>query len=63
MFRIHEKERIRQVVDSLPANAQIEEAMEKLYLLYKVEKGCNQADKGQVIRHNDVKKRLHKLFN
>ncbi|OGS19275.1 MAG: hypothetical protein A2219_04440 [Elusimicrobia bacterium RIFOXYA2_FULL_50_26] len=60
MAKIIEKEKIKKIVRTLPENAHIEDAMEKLYLLYKVEKGCRQADAGQIISHKEVKKRLHK---
>jgi len=62
MAKIIEKEKIKKIVQTLPETAQIEDAMEKLYLLYKIENGCRQADAGRIISHGEVKKRLHKWF-
>jgi len=60
MSTVCEKEKIEKVMRSLPDDAHIEDAMERLYLLYKVEKGCQQADSGQTIEHEDAKKRIQK---
>jgi predicted transcriptional regulator len=54
------KEKIIQVVEKLPANATIEEAMERLLFLAKVERGLNQADAGETISHMEVKERMSK---
>lgn len=53
-----EKEKILKVVQDLPPEANIEEAMERLYLLYKVRKGLHQADQGQTISHEKAKQHL-----
>ena len=63
MSQICEKEKIEKIVHGLPADAHIEDAMERLYLLYKVEKGCQQADAGQGVSHEDAKRRLQKWLN
>jgi len=55
-----EKEVIVNAVQSLPEDASFEEAMERLYLLSKVERGLQQADEGQIISHEEAKKRLDK---
>ena len=60
---LSEKEKIQNVVRSLPAEARIEDAMERLYLLYKVEKGIQQADAGQTVSHQEAKKRLKKWLD
>jgi predicted transcriptional regulator len=54
------KEKIIQIVEKLPANATIEEAMERLLFLAKVERGLNQADAGETISHMEVKERMSK---
>ncbi|MCX7002945.1 MAG: hypothetical protein NTV22_06695 [bacterium] len=33
--------------------------MERLFLLFKVEKGCRQADAGQTVSHAEAEKRMH----
>lgn len=55
-----EKEVIVNAVQSLPEDASFEEAMERLYLLSKVERGLKQADEGQTISHEEAIKRLDK---
>jgi len=54
------KKRILQAIDELPDKIEIEDAMEKLYFLYKIEKGIKQADSGEKIDHQTVKERFHK---
>jgi len=52
------KEKVVQAVQSLPDSASIEDAMERLLLLAKIEKGIEQADAGQAIPHAQVKERM-----
>ena len=54
------KSDIENVIKTLPEETSVEEAMEKLYLLSKIEKGLQQADKGNVISQEKVEKRLKK---
>jgi len=54
------KEKVIQAVQSLPEDASIEDAMERLFLLAKIERGLQQADAGQLIPHDDVKERMAK---
>ena len=54
------KNKIEKAIHNLPNGATIEDAMERLYLLYKVEKGIRQADSGETISHEEAKKRLSK---
>lgn len=54
------KERVLEAVSSLPEDAQIEDAMERLLVIAKVERGIKQADAGQVVSHEEVKQRLSK---
>ena len=52
------KQLIRDVVEKLPADATVEDAMERLYLLAKIERGVAQADGGQTLSHEEVRARL-----
>lgn len=52
------KDLLRETAENLPANAPIEEAMERLYFLSKIERGVQQADAGKTVSHEEVKKRL-----
>ena len=54
------KDKILHVVEDLPADASVEEAIERLVFLAKVEKGVAQADAGETIAHEEVKKRVQK---
>lgn len=56
----NEKQNILKTVQSLPENTSIEEAMERLFLLFKVEKGCKEADSGKTVSHMEAEKRMKK---
>ncbi len=53
MLALISKEKIIDSLRDLPEETTIEEAMERLYLLAKIEKGITQADKGQCISHEE----------
>ena len=40
------KQQVLKVIEDLPDDAGVEEALDRLYLLYKVERGLRQADRG-----------------
>ena len=50
------KQMVMATVKRLPADASMEDAMEKLLFLAKIEKGIHQADAGKTIPHNRVRK-------
>ena len=52
------KQKVIEAVESLPADATVEDAIERLYFLAKIQRGLEQADAGDTITHNDAKKRL-----
>ena len=52
------KERVIQSLSDLPNDASIEDAMERLLFLSKIERGIQQADSGQTIPHDEVRKRM-----
>jgi predicted transcriptional regulator len=47
-----------EVARELPEDATLEEAMERLYFLAKVERGLRQAETGNTVEHNDATRRL-----
>ncbi len=57
------KEQALKVIQELPQDASIEDAMEKLYLIYKVDRGIKQADAGQKVSQEEAKKRMEKMVN
>ncbi len=52
------KQRILEAVEQLPPDATVEDAMERLYFLAKIERGVAQADAGQTLSHEEVRARL-----
>jgi predicted transcriptional regulator len=52
------KQKMVETVEHLPDDATVEDAMERLYFLAKIERGLEQADAGQGLPHDDVKKRF-----
>ena len=46
------------VIESLPADATIEDAIERLVLLAKVDRGLTEVGNGKAIDHAEVKRRL-----
>lgn len=55
------KEKMLRVVENLPPDATVEEAMEQLLFLAKVERGLEQADSGKTVPHAEVKERMAKI--
>ena len=52
------KEKMLHAVEELPADATVEDAMERFLFLAKVERGVEQADTGQTIPHKEVRERM-----
>ena len=52
------KERVLDAVRDLPDDATVEDAMERLYFLAKVEEGLRQAEEGQMVSHAEAKRRI-----
>lgn len=52
------KEKVIDAIEGLPPDASIEDAMERLYFLAKIERGLAQADAGDTVTHDEAKKRL-----
>jgi hypothetical protein len=54
------KREIIKALDDLPDDASIEDAMERLYLLYKVERGLNQVEAGKTVSQAEARVRMQK---
>ncbi len=52
------KDRILKAIQDLPDDTTIESAMERLYVLYKIEKAIEQADRGETVSQKDAKRRM-----
>jgi predicted transcriptional regulator len=58
MAHLTTKELLQETVDHLPADASVEEAMERLLFLAKIERGKAELQNGQLVDHNEVKRRI-----
>ena len=54
------KQRVIEAFEALPADATVEDAMERLYFLAKIERGLEQADSGDTLTHQEAKQPLLK---
>jgi predicted transcriptional regulator len=52
------KQRAIEALQTLPDDATIDDAIERLRLIAKIEEGLRQADAGQLSDHEEVKKRF-----
>ncbi len=58
-----DKKKIIDSLSELPEKISIEQAMERLYFLEKVEKGIYQAESGQCVSHLEAREKLKKWFD
>ena len=52
------RDRMVEAIRELPADATVDDAIERLVFLAKIEIGLAQLDRGEVISHDEVKRRL-----
>lgn len=53
-----EKQRVIQTLEALPEDATIEDAIERLCFMAKVEEGLRQSEAGQVVPHEEILKQF-----
>lgn len=53
-----EKQQIMQTMETLPEEANIEDAIERLCLLLKVQRGISQAEAGETFSQEEAKRRM-----
>jgi len=58
MSRSTAKERAFEAIEELPADATLEDAIERLVLLAKIERGLAELDAGKGVDHTEAKRRL-----
>jgi len=46
---VETKQQILKAIEDLPDDAGVEDALDRLYLLYKVERGLRQAERGDLL--------------
>ena len=54
------KDRVLETVRQLPEDATVEDAIERLYFMAKVERGVREADEGRTLSHEEVRERFLK---
>jgi predicted transcriptional regulator len=52
------KDKVLEQLEKLPSDATVEDAMERLYFLAKVERGLAESEAGQTVSHEEAKRRL-----
>ena len=52
------KEQMLKAIQDLPADVTVEDAMERLYLLQKIERGSAQAEAGQKVSQEEARRRM-----
>jgi len=58
MIGMNAKERVIEALKELPDDAKLEEVLDRLILLTKVQIGLEQADAGMFVSHEEIRKRL-----
>lgn len=54
------KQKVLQAVQGLPDDVSIEDAIQRLVLLAKIDRGVEQADAGQTMAHSQVRDKMAK---
>ena len=54
------KQQILKAIEDLPDDAGVADALDRLYLLYKVDRGIREADRGELISQEEVRHRMAK---
>jgi len=57
---VSSKQLMLKAIAELPEDASIEDALDRLLLLYKVERGLRQADSGELITQEEARQRMVK---
>jgi len=52
------KQQILHAIEALPDEASIEDAVERLHLLFKIERGLAQADAAETVTQEEARKRM-----
>ena len=52
------KQQILKAIEKLPDDASVEDAIDRLYLLYKIDRGIRQADRGELLSQEEARQRM-----
>jgi hypothetical protein len=55
---VETKQQILKAIEELPDDASVEDAIDRLYLRYKIERGLRQADCGELISQEEARQRM-----
>ena len=59
-FAISLKERLQQIIETLPDDASVDDVVERLYFISQVEEGFAELDRGEGVSHEEARKRFKK---
>ncbi len=54
------KEKVQQIIDKMPAHFSVDELLDELFFLEKVQRGLEQSNKGEVLSTEEAKQRMGK---
>ena len=54
------KENVQQVIDKLPGSFSIDDLLDELFFIEKVQRGLEQSKKEEVISHDEAKQKMEK---
>ena len=57
-MQLEVKEQMMKTLQELPDDASFEDAMERLYLAYKIQRGLEQSDRGTVVSQEEARQRM-----
>ncbi|HSY47228.1 MAG TPA: hypothetical protein VLC46_00285 [Thermoanaerobaculia bacterium] len=57
------KDEVRKLLDRLPEEASLEDIQYQVYVLDEISRGAAEIDRGDVVGHEDVKRRLAKWLD
>ena len=57
------KEEVRKLLDRLPEEASFEDIQYQVYVLDEIRRGSEEIDRGDVVEHEEVKRRLAKWLD
>ncbi len=55
---MYTKQQLVEAIESLPEDANVAEALDRLYLIYKIEVGIEQAEAGTLISQEEARQRM-----
>lgn len=55
------KQKVIDSIKKLPQDASLDDIMEHIYLIHKIEVGLKQSEQGDVVSHEEVLKKIEKL--